>query len=552
MKEQIKKIWGNDKIIFVIILVIGILFRVIFFDTLPGGINVDEASVGYEAWSLANYGVDRNLKEYPINLIAWGSGQSATYAYLCIPFIQILGLTTAAIRMPNLIIGILALPVMYLVVNALFKNKRVALLSMFMLAVMPWHIMISRWGLDCNIFPFFFLLGTYFLLIGSKEKPAYLYLSVAVYAFSMYTYATSYLVLPVFLLLLIPYLLKIKQIKIKQLILLMLLFIVLIIPIILLVTINMLDLKEINIFNITIPKYILEETRVESVIKENGGILQNIIELLRVIFMQKDKNTHNSIPNVGTYYYVGFIFFVIGIVLSIKDVKKNQNIWVLFAWLLPAVWLGIISAININRINIIWFLINIFITYGTYYIFNVKGKIWIWIKTAIVIIYIVSILYFGYLYYIEKYKQTKNEEITDYNYIYNIGFKEAVEYVDSIKKEKESIYIYNETIFLYQPYIYILFNNPVSPYEFNENVEFYPLKKAREFTVVKRYYNYNFYFENEAEEIYNENGIHIMDLDTFNYFKRMNTLPKEVIEEKDFGVFKVFRINKEEEIVWSN
>ena len=64
-------------------LVFGFISRTAFLDLLPGGLNQDEASAGYDAYAIFKYGIDRNGIRYPVHLVAWGSGQNALYSYLC-------------------------------------------------------------------------------------------------------------------------------------------------------------------------------------------------------------------------------------------------------------------------------------------------------------------------------------------------------------------------------------------------------------------------------------------------------------------------------------
>lgn len=45
-----------------IILIIGMLIRLIGIADMPNALNCDEASAGYEAFSILNYGIDRNRK----------------------------------------------------------------------------------------------------------------------------------------------------------------------------------------------------------------------------------------------------------------------------------------------------------------------------------------------------------------------------------------------------------------------------------------------------------------------------------------------------------
>ena len=55
----------KDKFLFMIvllILIIGMLIRLVGITDMPNALNCDEASAGYEAFSILNYGIDRNRK----------------------------------------------------------------------------------------------------------------------------------------------------------------------------------------------------------------------------------------------------------------------------------------------------------------------------------------------------------------------------------------------------------------------------------------------------------------------------------------------------------
>ena len=136
------------------ILIIGVLARIIWIGQVPGGIHQDEAYSGYEAYSLLKTGMDSHGYVNPVYFISWGHGMNALYAYLTIPFIAIGGLSVYTIRIPQIILGCLTLPLFYLFVKKI-ANERLAVISMFLLAVNPWHIMLCRWGLEANLVPFF-------------------------------------------------------------------------------------------------------------------------------------------------------------------------------------------------------------------------------------------------------------------------------------------------------------------------------------------------------------------------------------------------------------
>lgn len=61
-----------QKLLFILILILGIGARLWMFGDVPGGINQDEAFAAREAWSLLHYGKDSFGYSYPMYLTAWG------------------------------------------------------------------------------------------------------------------------------------------------------------------------------------------------------------------------------------------------------------------------------------------------------------------------------------------------------------------------------------------------------------------------------------------------------------------------------------------------
>ena len=68
---------NNIQILIIAFLIIDASIRLIDIGKVPNALNVDEASTGYEAYSIMKYGIDRAGNSYPVYLYAWGSGQSA-------------------------------------------------------------------------------------------------------------------------------------------------------------------------------------------------------------------------------------------------------------------------------------------------------------------------------------------------------------------------------------------------------------------------------------------------------------------------------------------
>ena len=58
MKKKYK--FSKYDYILAAVLIIGCAVRILFIGQFPAGLNQDEASSGYEAFSVMNYGIDRN------------------------------------------------------------------------------------------------------------------------------------------------------------------------------------------------------------------------------------------------------------------------------------------------------------------------------------------------------------------------------------------------------------------------------------------------------------------------------------------------------------
>jgi hypothetical protein len=294
----------KEVLVFMIILIIGIFARVWEFGVIPPGINVDEASIGIEAYDLYKFGMDRNGVSYPVHLISWGSGQNALYAYMLIPFIALNGLNAVSIRLPMLLSGILSLPLMYLVGRKLINGK-FGLVAMFFMGVSPWHIINSRWAVESNILPFVFLTGFTFLLF-SNQKNHWFILACIFFALSLYAYGTAYVGVPIFLLLVIPVLIDTKQITVKQTMTGLAVFSVLALPIALFVIVNTFQLNTIHLGPTTIPRLPVQ-ARYEAMAAVFGDsplqtMSENIRVMLKLLWSQEDAFPWNFVRSFGYFY----------------------------------------------------------------------------------------------------------------------------------------------------------------------------------------------------------------------------------------------------------
>lgn len=145
------------------ILLVAAVLRLYRLDQIPPPMNSDEASRGYDAWSLWETGRDQFGEFLPFLLRSFGPGDypAAASAYIAAPFTGLLGPGALGIRLATALAAIATVLIVYL---WLYRERGavLALLAAFLLAVNPWHVRMSRWAPEANIAPFFLAIGLYF------------------------------------------------------------------------------------------------------------------------------------------------------------------------------------------------------------------------------------------------------------------------------------------------------------------------------------------------------------------------------------------------------
>lgn len=174
------------------VLLLAFLFRYIGLTTYPKGFNADEASFGYDAYSILLTGRDQWGTQFPLVLKSFGDFKSPLYSYIAVPFVALLGLNEFAVRLPSVIVGVLAVYVTYLLtVQILPKNRsHFAIVSAFLLAVSPWHIMLSRAAIEANLTILLLPAGILFFIKGIKNPKLFFY-SAIFFGLNLFAYHTG-------------------------------------------------------------------------------------------------------------------------------------------------------------------------------------------------------------------------------------------------------------------------------------------------------------------------------------------------------------------------
>src|SRR3989344_4325550 len=192
----------KHNILLLLIILLSFVLRFINLGSIPIGFNDDEAAFGYNAYSILKTGRDEWARLLPFPAFeSFGDWKLTGYLYLTVVSQFFLGTKEFATRFPSALLGIGAIITTYLLARKLFDNK-IALLSSFLLAINPWHIIASRNAFESDILIFFITLATYLFLRGKDNKKFYTF-SVIVFALCFYIYRSAWLYVPIFLAVLI-------------------------------------------------------------------------------------------------------------------------------------------------------------------------------------------------------------------------------------------------------------------------------------------------------------------------------------------------------------
>src|SRR3989339_1759883 len=161
--DTIKRLysWCLSHVI-VLIICLALLLRLLNLATNPPGLNWDEVSMGYSAYSILETGADEWGVKYPLLFRTYGEWKSPVYIYLLVPFIKVFGLNPWGVRLPAALFGVLAIYLTYLIGRKLYSEK-VGLWAAFFLTVSPWHLMLSRPGYEAGVALALILTGIYLM-----------------------------------------------------------------------------------------------------------------------------------------------------------------------------------------------------------------------------------------------------------------------------------------------------------------------------------------------------------------------------------------------------
>ena len=470
--KKIKKYFNTTGILFLIVLLAGFL-RFSDLGTNPPSLTWDEAAWGYNAYSIGVNGMDEFGRYLPHDYLeSFGDFKPPMYAYLDVIPVKIFGLNEFSTRFPSALFGTLTVLLTFFLVQRIFwkskQSTQYSIMSALVLAISPWHILLSRAAFEANVSSFFIILGIWGFLAAVQDKKWYLIISSISFALSMYTFNTSRVVSPLLVLVLaIIFRKKLWQTK-KETVLAIVVGFLVFLPTLGFIFSPQASLrfKEVNIFSdASVVKTSNQEIANDgnvfwSKIIHNRRILYSLDYLKHYfdnlspnfLFITGDGNPKFSTRDVGQMYIWDIIFFVGGGFILFK--KRESNWWLIPLWLL----IGIIPAASARetphalRIETSLPTFQIIAAYGFIQLINGLNKYKKIIISALFLLLFINFIYFYHDYFYHY--------PSDYSGEWQYGYKQSIDYVKSVEKNYDFVQV---TSVLGRPYIYYLFYTKTNP-----------------------------------------------------------------------------------------
>lgn len=318
-------------IILIISILVGAFFRFYKIGETPQGFYVDEAALGYNAYSILKTGKDEYGKSFPVMFRSFSTFQSPVYTYLTIPFVSVLGLTPLAVRFASALFGLLTLPTFYLLIMKIAPDRHkqwLSTISTLFLSVSPWHIAYSRTAYESNVALFFLLLGTLFFFHSFKKMWLFS-LSIIFYALSFSAYRAETIIIPLLVMILLI------RFRVKPTLLSIVLGLILILPMVSIMRTPGFRARTstLNIFSFSLQTpwgYKDETGNIQKAI--NLPVLLSAKEFFslygsylspRYMFSLGDVGPRKPYPDLATFFAWQFPFYLAGLYFLLKEKDEN-------------------------------------------------------------------------------------------------------------------------------------------------------------------------------------------------------------------------------------
>lgn len=435
------------KYVLILICALFLFTRLYKISEIPQSVYWDEASIGYNAYSVLNSGQDEWGNFLPIHFRAFGEFKLPVYVYSVTPFIRILGLNELSVRLPAVLFSLGIIILTYLLAKKFSDNESVGLLAAFITAVSPWFFIFSRTSYEVTAGLMFYLLGIYLFLKMSSIHRLNFLLSMLNFILSIYSYNSFRIITPLTILILA--IVERENIidQFKRWKLLVLLTLVLFI-------LSFWPIYRLYIYDAGI-------SRLQAV----GGVtvesfLKNYISHFNLdfLFLDGDRNLRSQQSGFGQLYLLQLPFIIAGLIFLLKNSNKYTFLVVVLLLLGPIpASITKESPHALRSLSMVPF-VSMISAYGAIYISNLVKRRYFF-KIAIVLIFFAFFLIY-FLSFLNKYPYESSKE-------WQMGYKQI------FTKYKDDFDRYHKIIVsdsYAQPYIFALFYLKYDPEKFRKEV----------------------------------------------------------------------------------
>lgn len=423
-------------VIFLVVVLVAIALRFYQLDKIPPGLIIDEASEGYNAFSILHTGKDRYGQSFPILFRSFGSFQAPLYTYLTIIPIYFFGNSLFSVHFVSAVSGVILVIITYVLLADIEKRKRIRapLVAALLVAVSPWAVFFSRIATEASLGVTLFVLS--FLIFYLSLKRLWFFpLAMFTLGLSTHAYYSERLISVLFLAGFIFIFRKILFMEKKFLILGLILFVITQLPHLMIVSSGAFTrrITQIDYFN-------------NHFFQNNSGSLHNFpfgrqLFIIREfssqylayfspsnLFFNPDPQGARSMPNLSVFYNWMIIPFIFGL-KSLMVNRRASFIKMLFLLIFLAPIPASLTRDPFSTIRILVFLwgITITIAFGVNYLLNIflsfKFKALIFIVIASISLIQLYLAYFVLL---------KYERSEDYGYTY----LELLKIIEHMKDKK--------------------------------------------------------------------------------------------------------------------
>src|SRR3989344_3674310 len=292
------------------ILIFFLLTRTYKISEIPASVYWDEASIGYNAYSILKTGKDEWGDFFPLHFRAFGEFKLPVFIYSTLLFIKIFGLNEFSIRFTSVLFSLGAVILTYLIAKKIYNNLAVALFASLFVSISPWFFVFSRTGYEATAGLFFYLLAIFFVLHKHKGG-IFIFFSVVSFILSAYSYNSFRIISPITLA--IFSFIEFKDFKYTfknslKWIILSLVFI----------SISILPIYKLYIYDAGILRFqTVSEDGIKSLVENYSTHFS-----LDFLFINGDNNLRSHVPGAGQLFIFDIILFPLGLLYIIRNKSK--------------------------------------------------------------------------------------------------------------------------------------------------------------------------------------------------------------------------------------